>query len=450
LKDFKGGELIQQGEVFDPTPQNIEGRVTRSVLPNGLKLIMFPKKTRGGTVVAYMTLRFGNEKSLMGKSTAAGMAGSLLMRGTKNKNRQQIQDETDKLKAQINVSGGTTGATATVQTLEANLAGSLTLVRELLREPSFPEAEFTQIRQQRIAASESNKTEPNALASLELSRHLNARYQRGDPRYTSTLDEQIEDLKKVTLDEAKAFYQQFYGASEGEIVISGQFDPAQIKKLVTDLFGDWKSPSPFAQLSNSYTTVAPINRKIETPDKQNALFLAGAFTKITDEDPDAPALDIAGLIFGGSPNSRVFQRIRIKDGLSYGANAGFSVPTKEDGGRFSASAIAAPQNMPKVEAAFKEELAKALKDGFTADEVDKAKKAWLDQRKVSRAEETGIASLLAARARWDRKLEWDAKMEAAVAALTPEQVNAAFRKHVDPATICYVQGGDFKKAGVYQ
>ena len=83
FKDYKGGEAIQQGEVFDPTPQNIEARMIRATLPNGLKLVMFPKKTRGGTVAAAINIRFGDEKSLFGKSTAGSMAGAMLMRGTK-------------------------------------------------------------------------------------------------------------------------------------------------------------------------------------------------------------------------------------------------------------------------------------------------------------------------------------------------------------------------------
>ncbi|HEV3200262.1 MAG TPA: pitrilysin family protein [Bryobacteraceae bacterium] len=451
FKDYKGGATIQAGEVFDPTPQNIEARVIRTKLPNGLKLVMFPKKTRGGTVVTSMTVRFADEKSLFGKSTAGSMAGALLMRGTKNKNRQQIQDETDKLKAQINVLGGVNSVSANVRTLEANLAGSLRFARELLREPSFPETEFELIRQQRIAGAESAKTDPNALASMELNRHLNARYKRGDVRYASTIDEQIEDLKKVTLDEVRNFYTQFYGAGEGEISISGQFDPAQAQKLVAELFGDWKSASRTERILTPYAKVEAINHKVETPDKQNAIFLVGMPMKMTDEDPDYAALTIAGQIFGGSSNSRLFQRIRVKDGLSYGANAGFLMPTKDDGGRLSASAIAAPQNMPKVEADFKEELALALKDGFTADEVEKAKKAWLDERAVARAEEASIGNLLMARERWGRTMvDWDAKLEAAVAALTPAQVNEAFKRHVDPAAICIVKGGDFKKAGVYQ
>jgi zinc protease len=450
FKNYKGGAAIAQGESFDPTPQNIEARVIRAKLPNGMKLVMFPKKTRGGTVVARISLHFGDEKSLYGKGTAADIAGSLLMRGTKNKNRQQIQDATDHLKAQITVNGGVDQASASVRTLDTNLADSLRLVRELLREPSFPESEFEQVRQQSIAGAEAGKTEPNNLVQIDLYRHLNDQYKRGQVHYVSTLDEQIEDDKKVTLDDVRSFYQQFYGPGEGEIVISGQFDPEQMRKLVTELFGDWKSPARYQRVPDPYAKVEAVNHKIETPDKQNGLFLAAMPLKMKDTDPDYPALTIAGMVFGGSPNSRIFRRIRVKDGLSYGAGTQFQVPTEDDAAAMIGFAIAAPQNMPKVEAAFNEELALALKDGFTADEVEKAKKTWLDTRTVQRSEEGSIASLLVTREHWGRTMQWDAKLEAAVAALTPQQVNDAFKHHVDPAALNIVKGGDFKKVGAYQ
>ena len=69
---------------------------------------------------------------------------------------------------------------------------------------------------------------------------------------------------------------------------------------------------------------------------------------------------------------------------------------------------------------------------------------------MARAEESSIANLLMTRERWSRTLDWDVKLEAAVAALTPQQVNEAFKRHVDPAAISIVKGGDFKKAAVYQ
>jgi zinc protease len=450
LKDYKGGEIVSQGEAFDPTPSNIESRLTRARLASGMKVVLLPKTTRGGTVVAQVTVRFGDEKSLFGKSAAAQLAGGLLMRGTKNKTRQQIQDETDRLKARLNVSGGISSATATVETTEANLAGALRLAAEILRQPSFPENEFEQVRQQRIAGIESGKSEPMMLASLEMNRHLMSSYPRGDVRYAPTPDEQIEDLKKVALDDVRKFYAQFYGASNAEFVVAGQFDKEEVRKLAANLFGDWKSPSPYQRVLTPYRKVEPIDRKIETPDKQNSMFMAAMLTKLSDEDPDYPALVLANYMLGGSPGARLFKRIRVTEGLSYSVQSMLQAPTKDDGGAFAGMAISAPQNAPKVEASFKDELARTLKGGFGADEVAAAKKAWLDEQAVARSQDQGLAATLSRREFYDRTMKFDEALEAKVAALTPEQVSETFRRHIDLSALSYVKAGDFKKAGVLQ
>jgi zinc protease len=444
LKDYKGGAAIAQGEIFDPTPANIENRVTRAIVPGGLKLVMLPKKTRGGTVVATVNLRFGDEKSLVGKSAVSQMAGALLMRGTKNKSRQQIQDETDRLKVRLNVNGALNFATATMETTEEYLPAALRLAAEILREPSFPAAEFEQIRQQRIAVIEAGKSDPHNLAMIAMQRHLNSIYPRGDVRYVSTPEEQIEDLQKVTLEDVKSFYAFFYGASTGEFAVSGQFNRDEIQKLAAELFGNWKSAAPYARITGPYRKVDPLERSIKTPDKKNAYFIVGQAVKISDDDPDYPAVLLASYIFGMWDNSRLFQRIREKEGLSYGVMGNVSVPTKDDGGSFLGMAFSAPENTVKVDAAFREELARAIKDGFPADEVEKARKAWLQERGIQRSQDSALAGLLATRARYDRTLKFDEDVEAKVAAMTPQQISDAFRHHIDPAALAYFKAGDFK------
>ncbi len=444
LKDFKGTAVVAQGEAFDPSPSNIESRVQRSTLPAGVKMSLLPRKTRGGTVVASLTVRYGDEKSLFGKSAIAGITGGMLMRGTKTHTRQQIQDEMDRLKAHISVSGSATNATASIETTEANLPGALRLALEILREPSFPDSEFETIKQQRIAAAEAGRSEPQSLAITEFQHRINP-YPRGDARYISTSDEQIEDLKKVTLDDVKNFHKQFYGASVGEFAVSGQFNPAEISKLAADLFGNWKSPGSYTRLTNNFHKVDPADKKILTPDKQNAFFISGETLKMTDEDPDYPAMVMANYMFGGSGlGTRLSRRIRDKEGLSYGVQSQFGAPAKDDGGNFLAVAISNPTNSPKVEASFRDELAKALKEGFTADEIAAAKKAWIQERTMGRTEDGGLVGLLSARQRFDRTLKFDESLEAKVAALTPDQINAAFRKHIDPAGMIYIKAGDFK------
>jgi len=450
FKNFKGGAAVAEGEVFDPSPSNIESRLTRAKLSDGVKVVLLPKKTRGGTVTATFIARFGDEKSLFGKVAIGGLAGATLMRGTKTKSRQQIQDEMDRLKAQIMVSGGVNNATIHIQTTEENLAGALKLAAEILREPAFPEAEFEQVRKQSVAGIEEGKSDPQALARQELRRTLNSIYPRGDVRYAGTADEDIEDLNKVTLDDVKKFYQQFYGVSEGEFTVVGQFDKTAVLKQAEELFGNWKSPMKYARILTPYHKVAASNQKIETPDKQNATSFAAEPVKMSDEDADYPAMLMANYMLGGSLSARLPDRIRNKEGLSYGVGSQFSAPIKDDGGTFVAYAISNPQNAPKVESSMKDELAKTEKDGFTAAELDAARKAWLQERVLGRSQDGSLAGLLASNERWGRTMQFDEELDKKVGALTPDQVTAALKRAVDPAALIYIKAGDFKKANAYQ
>lgn len=449
LKDYKGGAPMAEGEVFSATAANVETRVVRSQLPNGARLVLLPKKTRGGSVHAEVRLEFGDEHALFGKAETAQLTAAMLMRGAKSKTRQQIQDESDRLKARISVYGGGGSVTADIETIEANLPGALRLVAEVLREPVFPESEFAQLKQERIAGVEANKSEPQYLGFVELQRLMHP-YPRGDVRYTGTPDEQIEDLRKVTLDEVRKFYTQFYGASHATLAINGQFAPADMQKLAADLLGNWQNPGGFTRVPTPYSKTAAADRKIETPDKQNALYVAGMNMRIKDDDPDYAAMLVANYIFGGSGGSRLFKRIRDREGLSYGIGSGFSVPPYEEGASFTVYAISAPQNTPKVDASFRDELARTVKDGFTPEEVAAAKKSWYDEEMVNRSDDYGLVSELLGHERYGRTFQWQAELETKVAALTPDQVSAAFRRYVDPAALTFVKAGDFKKAGVLQ
>jgi zinc protease len=451
FKDYKTGMTVSQGEAFNPAPANIEKHLTRLKLADGLKVAMVPKTSRGGTVSAVLEIEFGDATALAGKNAIGSMTGALLMRGTKNRTRQQIQDEMVKLDAQINVFGDVSQASATVQTTEANLIPALHLVAEMLREPSFPDSEFESAKKQRVAGLENRRTEPAALAPLTLERALNP-YPKNDVRYVGNIDEQIEDAGKVTLDDVKKFHAQYYGASHGELVIVGQFDPAALSKTAAELFGNWTSPAPYQRITENFEKKAPVNLKIETPDKQNATFAAALRLPMSDTDPDYPAMVLANYMFGGSITARAPDRIRNREGLSYGVNSNFVAPAPIEGNaaRFGGSAISNPKNSPKVEASFRDELAKTLAGGFTADEVAAAKKAIRDARTMGRTQDQSLLRLIATREDAERTLAWDEQMDAKLDALTVEQVNAAFRRHVDASTLSIVKAGDFKAADVYQ
>jgi len=446
VKDYKGTAAVAAGEAFDPSPANIEARTARSSTPGGLKLALLPKKTRGATVVATMTLHFGDEKGLMNRGTPGQLAGAMLMRGTAKHTRQQIKDEFDRLKARASVSGDPTSAQVTIETTRENLPAALKLAAEVLREPSFPAAEFELLRQEQLAAIEQQRSEPTAIGSIAFQQHLKP-YPKGDVRYTPTVDESVADLKAATLEEAKKFYADFYGAPRGELSVVGDFDEKEVARLAGELFGGWKSASPYARVGDTYRDAPAVNKSFETPDKANAFFLAGMNLNLRDDDPDYPALVLGNYMLGGGfLNSRLATRIRQKDGLSYGVGSQLQAGSLDKSGLFVTFAIYAPQNAAKLEAAFKEEIARMLKDGFTPEEVKAAKAGWLQSRQVSRAQDAELAGKLKSYLFLDRTLAWDAEVDKKVEALTPEQIVAALRKHIDPAKISIVKAGDFAKA----
>jgi zinc protease len=447
VKDYKSETVISQGEAFDPSPSNIDKRTARGEM-GGLKLHFLEKKTRGNQVVATLTLHHGDAQSLKGRQIAASMAGAMLMRGTAKRTRQQIKDEFDRMKASVMVGGDLDSASARITTTRENLPAVLDLVAEILKEPSFPQNEFEQLKQQQLAGIERMKTEPQMIASTEFRRHRN-NYPKEDVRYVPTLEESIERIKAVTLDDVKAFHKDFYGASKGEISIIGDFDKEAAQKQIASLLGGWKSPRPFKEIERKYQPVPAKAEAFETPDKANAFWIAGVAFQMKDNDPDYPALLLGNYIFGGSAlGSKLFTRIRNKEGLSYGVGSQMMAPAKDDAAMFAAFAISSPANAPKVEASFKDELKKALTEGFTAEEVEAAKKSWAQQEQVQRAEDANLAAALSALGYLDRTMKWEADMEAKVMALTPAQIKAAMAKHLDPAKFSFFRAGDFKKANV--
>jgi zinc protease len=185
---------------------------------------------------------------------------------------------------------------------------------------------------------------------------------------------------------------------------------------------------------------------IETPDKANAAFFAGLTFAMTDTSPEYPALKLANYIFGeGALSSRLSNRVRGKEGLSYAVMSVLTADTLDPSGMFLMLAITNPKNMQKVDAAVFEELAKMIKSGATEKEVSEAKKAFLQQLKLQWARDAALAHILAAELEADRTFAFYVDLQKKIEALLPDQVSSAFRTYIDPKRLVNVQAGDFQK-----
>jgi zinc protease len=446
VKDYKGQEKVAQGEAFDASPANIDARTRKVAFPSGLKASFLPKKTRGEQVNASLTLRFGTEATLMDKDLPGEIAAQMLMRGSAKHTRQQIADTFDRLKAQVNIGGGAESVNVRITTTRPNLAAVLDLVAEILKTPAFPKEEFERLVSETVTQVESQKSEPTMVAQIAFRQHLDA-YPKGHVRHVSSLEEGLAAYKAAKLEDVQAFHKSFYGASAGELAVVGDFDDKAVETQAKALFGDWKSTQAFQRIPRRVKDVQPLDRKFETPDKANAFFLSGFARPMKDSDPDYPALLMGNWMLGGGMlKSRLADRIRQKEGLSYSVGSQMSVDAQDAAASWIAYAIYNPGNLEKLESAFRDELAKALKDGFTAEELAAGKTSWLQGQETNRTQDGALAGRLASNLYLGRSLAWQAELEAKVKAVTNEQIVAALRKFLEPAKLNTVKAGDFAKA----
>jgi len=463
VKDYKGGSVAAAGEAFDPTPENLDAR-TKIVELDGLKAGLLAKKNRGETVSLALTLHYGNEESLKGQTTAAGMLPTLMMAGTKKHDRQALREELDALGIRISAGAGGGGGrggrrgggagpagtpgrlTFSVEAKRSTLPAAIKLLGEILREPAFPAAEFDSMKRRSRAGLETMRTEPAALASNRLARALSP-YSPGDIRYVPTADENEKRLAAVTLEQVMALYAKQIGASQAEVAIVGDFDPEPTLVQIQEILKDWKSSVPVKRIERA----APENlsgskENILTPDKANAVFMAGLAFPLKETDAEFAALRLGNYMFGGGTlSSRLGNRIRQKEGLSYGVTSQFSAGLRDPDARFTVNAITNPVNIDRVEKAVAEELNEFLANGPSSSELADARKGYLELQKVGRTGDAAIAGQIVSNLNLGRTFAHESELEKRITALTPDDVKAAFRKFIDPKKLVIVRAGDFQK-----
>ncbi|HEY1584582.1 MAG TPA: insulinase family protein, partial [Polyangia bacterium] len=237
VKNYKGQESLAQGEAFAATVANIEARTERTQLPSGMKLALLPKKTRGNSVKIMLKLHTGSEKDLKGFVDAVALLPDMVQRGTKKHSYQQIRDELDKLKAELRTGqqglGGSArpgDATFSVTTVRESVPAVLALLGEIVHDPIFPKDEFEKLKKEKVARIEASLQQPQAIAFTMLMAKAQP-YPKDDVRYRPTLQERLDRLKAVKLEQLTAWHKNYWGAGDGELVMVGDFDAAEVKKL---------------------------------------------------------------------------------------------------------------------------------------------------------------------------------------------------------------------------
>jgi zinc protease len=302
------------------------------------------------------------------------------------------------------------------------------------------------MKRARRAMSERMQNQPSALAQNKLSRALSP-YGPDDIRYVPTPRESEKRMEAVTLAQVIALYEKQVGAVEGELGIVGDFDPEPTLAQMREILKDWKSDVAVKRIERAAPSdLKGAREEISTPDNINAVYLAGLAFPLKESDPEYAALRLGNFIFGGGTlSSRLGNRIRQKEGLSYGVTSQFSASAVDPLAQFSVTASTNPVNMERVDRAVAEELTEFLTNGPSLSELVDAQKAYLEAQKVGRTSDAAIAGQIAGNLHLGRTFAHATDLEKRIAALTPEDVKTAFRKYIDPSKLVIIRAGDFQK-----
>ncbi len=450
VQSYKGKEGYGVGEAFDVSYENIQKRLSSGQLEKtGIKYGFIKKDNRGKTVNLSFVIRNGSVNDFMNKGKLAGYTAKMLNKGTKNNSRQAIEDKLSAIKSSIYFTGFNGGIRANINTTEEHLMDALGLMTDMLKNPKFEAFELDKIKTKALARIEQNKTDPQFLASKKL-RTLNQQFKKGHPLYENSIEEDIEAINQITIDGIKTYYKEFYGISNNtRLVAIGNIDENILKNYFEKEFADFKVDKPYQSISHPYTLNKSANEKIKTPDKKNAITLGAMSFEASEVDEDYAALQIASAIFGGGfLNSRIAERLRQKDGVSYGAGGYVNVDSDEKNKRSSiiVYAIYGPDNAAKVQKGFREEIERFIKDGITEDELKTAINGWVQAENVSRAKDNELAGTINNNLYYDRDMLFHKTIEDKLKGLTVKDVNKAIKKYFKPFdkwTI--VNAGDFQE-----
>ncbi|MBR8653407.1 insulinase family protein, partial [Achromobacter sp. Marseille-Q0513] len=434
FKDYKGDPDFKSASAFDPSPANIDKLTLRKKLdlPNGpVQLALLPKATRGNRVQAQMQIQFGTAQDLRGQRVNAAAVADQLNRGTAKLSRQDIQDRLDRLQAELGFSGSGTTLRIAMSTKGENLPELTTLALDIVRNANFPKDQLEEYQRQLETSIRNAMTEPSALASRALARQDNP-WPADDLRYVPTFDEALASASGLNRDALAKFHARFYGAGNIEYSAVGDFQPEAIEKAIKAGLAGWKRAPAYERVANPYREIAAQRFDIETPDKANAFYLSRMPLKLQDSDADYAALYLANYLFGASETSRLWNRVRETEGLSYNVRSSLSVSAFEPNASWSIYAIYAPQNRERLEKAVGEELARVLKDGFSDKEISDGITALLNYRNLARAQDDVVAGVWLDYLERGRTFAWSADMDKKISALTPDVVNAAMRKYLRP------------------
>ncbi|WP_301103337.1 M16 family metallopeptidase [Propionivibrio sp.] len=425
----------------DPLPNSASdlAKATITIPLDGsrAKAALISRQTQGSLAWLNLNNDYGNESALSGRRTACAIADQLMAYGGAGLDRDQLSAKLEALQAQWSLGLGG----IVIEAPRRNIEAALDILLGVWASPALPQSEFERLKAAAIAKLEAGLKDPAQLAASDAGLRFD-NYPPGHPLQPRSLEQKLAEYRTVSFAQASACVADFSGLAQVRLAMVGAFSEQDVQAV-------WAKVAKLPTARIAYDRVRDIDAplvvdttplKVSMPEKPNASIAGSTLLRITDDAADFPALRIAVKVLGGDADSRIWTRLREREGLAYSAGASLSGNHFEPRSKLVIQASAASDKADAALSSLKEELARALKDGFSATEVERAKRAWLHERKTSLREERSYASSLAQGMYSGRDYAWLAQYDKKIATLDAQQVTHALRKYLADAPIVWAIG----------
>lgn len=446
INSYNGKEIVEQKEKFENSIENIKKHIEYHTLANGGKYALLEKSSKGDKVTASLVLQYGNQESLSGKSETGTLMAAMIKAGTTTRTKKQITEELNKIKTTIYFYEYAGRLQIQMLTDRKNLEAALNLLTDLLENPKFDNAEFNKLWTERKRIYESTKQDPQTVCASSLA-NLTTNYPKGHPLYISSKEEKLEELSKVTLEDLKKYYNNFYGANNSLSVFVGEIDKKQVSSFLEKTFSRWNSKWPFSEIVAEYYDVKSITETVQIPGKTYAALAGNVPLQLSQKDPDYAAVMTANNILGGGrfKESRFATQLIEKNGMSDNAASYSEANYKTKQGAWGFGASFNPLYKNRLDSTLHEVIEKAISNGFTRNEMKRSVKSMLNNRKTLLDSDNYLVYLVVDYMRDGRDLRDFTDFENKTKALKLSDVNAAMKKYFDMSRLVIVYAGDFNK-----
>lgn len=415
-------------------------RAEEASLKNGLKVVLLPAHKVPTFNMQLVVLSGG----LSDKADYRGLASftaALLREGTAKRASKDIAEQVDALGATLTASSGLSSMTSTVSTsgLVENFDQTLDLFADVIRNPTFPQAEVDKYKTRTLAQLQFQRSIPQFLAIEQFNKAI---YGTNHP--ASLIAPPAESLKKLTARDLADFHSTYYRPNNAFIAIVGDVTMKEIMPKLEKAFGDWqKGEVPAATIPPA---PAQSNSKIYLIDRPGSVqtVLQLGTLGIERTSPDYFAVLMADRVLGGGPSGRLFLNLREDKGYTYGAYSNFG--GSKFRGTWASSSEVRTEVTDGAMTEFMKELNKMRTDLVPEEELENAKRAIVGSFALSLEQPNSLLQNIITQKLYNLPGDyWDTYPQK-VSAITAADVQKAAQKYIDMDHLQVVAVGDASKA----